>query len=68
MSNIPKLRTHGKRVFEQPKPRLTLVPPANDPADSVAQVELSVEVKEMLRDMQQQRRRRRDGVDEPDAA
>ncbi len=64
-----KTRTPGKLVFERPKPKLTLVPPADDTTDSVAKVELSVEVKEMLREMQQQqRRRRRGGVDEPEAA
>ncbi len=66
-----KLRKPGKKVFERPKPKLTLVPPATDAReDSVVQVELSPEVKEMLREMQQQQRRRarRDGSDMPDAA
>ncbi len=68
MNNI-NLRTPGKRVFEQDKPKLTLVPPAADTsADSVVQVELSPEVKEMLREMQQRKRVRRDGMDAPDAA
>ncbi len=63
------LRTPGKLAFEQTKPRLMLVPAADDHSDVVTPVEFSPEVKEMLREMQQQRRRaRRDGSDMPDAA
>ncbi len=69
--NDIKLRKPGKKVFEQPKPKpkLQLVPPADDRVDSVAKVELSPEVKEMLREMQQMKRARRNGSsDAPDAA
>ena len=65
-----KLRTPGKKVFKVTKPRLTLVaPPADDPALQVSKVGVSDDVKEMLREMQTQRRSaRRDGSDTPDAA
>ncbi len=60
MNDNIKRRTPGKRVFGQAKPRLTLVPSVDTSADSVAPVELSVEVKEMLREMQQRKRARRE--------
>ncbi len=68
MNNI-NLRTPGKRGFEQDKPKLTLVPPlSDDPALEVSKVEVSEDVKQMLREMQTRRRVRRDESETPDAA
>ena len=64
MSNQPKLREPGKRVFEKPKPALTLVKPtqAHKPM-----TDFSPEVKEMLHEMNR-KQRKKDYPDTPDAA
>ena len=64
MSNrSPKRREPGKRVFPKPKPQLTLIKSERKSGPSV---EMSPEVKEMLREMN--RRQRQSDSDTPDAA
>ena len=65
MSSNPKLRTPGKRVFDSPKPRLTLVEPAEQPP--VQKPEMSPEVREMLQEMNRRRSVSKD-PNGPDAA
>ena len=64
MSNQPKLREPGKRVFEKPKPALTLIKPT---VEHRPMPPMDDEVKEMLRQMRQ-RQRSKDYPDMPDAA
>ena len=64
MSNQPKRREPGQRVFPQPKPQLTLIKPTQEhkplpPEDD--------EVKEMLREMRQ-RQSKKDYPESPEAA
>jgi len=68
--SLTKPRTPGKMVFKRPQPKLTLVPPLADGlALEASKVEFSPEVKEMLREIQEQgRSARREQSDAPDAA
>ena len=65
MSSEIKLRQPGKRVFERPKTRLTLVEPAEQPP--APKPEIRPEVREMLREMNRRRSVSKD-PDTPDAA
>ena len=66
MSSDVKRREPGKRVFPS-RPKLALVPPAQAANRPAPKVELSPEVKEMLREMNRRHRATRN-TDTPDAA
>ena len=54
MTSGIKLRQPGKPVFERHKPKLTLVPSVEQ--KPISRLELSEDVKEMFREMRQQKR------------
>ena len=68
MSSEVKRREPGKRVFPADnRPKLVLVPPAQQPSRPDASTELSPEVKEMLREMNRRHTSTRNS-DAPDSA
>ena len=68
MAEVVKRRQPGKRVFEKPKPALTLIKPTQEHKP----ISMDDEVKEMLREMSRRQKDTRDsatnGSDTPDAA
>ena len=68
MSSEVKRREPGKRAFPS-RPKLVLVPPAQQPVRPDVRTELSEEVKKMLREMNRRHRGTPDtDKDAPDAA
>ena len=68
MSSEVKRREPGQRVSpSRQRPKLVLVPPAPKPRRPDVKIELSPEVKEMLRELNRRHTSKRN-IDEPDAA